>query len=107
MIVAHAASFAVGSGDAIRVFVTASSSTRAAHLADERGIGVPDAERALRDEDAARADYLKRFYGIEAELPSHYDLVVNTDMLSPQDAAAAVIAAATRMRSGAAVSTRG
>jgi cytidylate kinase len=94
VIVAHAASFAIGSGDATRVFVTASPSTRAERLAGERGIGAREAERVLRDEDAGRADYLKRFYGIDAELPSHYDLVVNTDALGVDGASRLVLEAA-------------
>lgn len=96
VIVAHAASFAVGRGDALRVFVTASQEVRAERLAGDRGLTAQDAQRALRDEDAGRADYLKRFYGVDQELPSHYDLVVNTDVLTPEDAAAAVVSAASR-----------
>jgi cytidylate kinase len=93
VIVAHAASFAVAAGEALRVFVTASPSTRAERLARERGVGQGDAEQAIRAEDAGRADYLKRFYGVEREVPTHYDLVVNTDALSPDAAAALVVAA--------------
>jgi CMP/dCMP kinase len=93
VIVAHAASFAVAPGEALRVFVTASQSTRGDRLARERNLGAGDAEQALRAEDAGRADYLKRFYGVERELPTHYDLVINTDAVSPV-AAAAVVAAA-------------
>jgi cytidylate kinase len=93
VIVAHAASFAVAPGEALRVFVTASTSSRADRLAGERKVGSGEAEQALRGEDAGRADYLKRFYGVERELPTHYDLVVNTDALSPADAAAVVVAA--------------
>lgn len=93
VIVAHAASFAVAPGEAMRVFVTASPSTRGDRLARERSLGAGDAEQALRAEDAGRADYLKRFYGVERELPTHYDLVINTDAVSPA-AAAAVVAAA-------------
>jgi cytidylate kinase len=87
VIVAHAASFAVAPGEALRVFVTASPSTRDDRLAGARDVGA---------EDAGRADYLKRFYGVERELPTHYDLVVNTDALSPAEAAAVVAAAARR-----------
>jgi hypothetical protein len=94
VIVAHAASFAVDAGAALRVFVTASPATRSERLADERRISAADARQALGNEDAGRADYLKRFYGIERELPTHYDLVVNTDALSPAAAAAVVAAAA-------------
>lgn len=93
VIVAHAASFAVAPGEAMRVFVTASSSTRSDRLARERNLGAGKAEEAVRAEDAGRADYLKRFYGVERELPTHYDLVVNTDALSPAAAAAVVTAA--------------
>ena len=93
VIVAHAASFAVAAGEALRVFVTASPPTRAERLARERNVSANDAEQALRTEDAGRADYLKRFYGVERELPTHYDLVVNTDALSPSAAAAVIVAA--------------
>jgi CMP/dCMP kinase len=93
VIVAHAASFAVAPGEAVRVFVTASPSTRGDRIARERNLGAGDAEQALRAEDAGRADYLKRFYGVEREQPTHYDLVINTDAVSPV-AAAAVVAAA-------------
>lgn len=93
VIVAHAASFAIAPAEALRVFVTASASTRVQRLARERGIAAGDAESTLRAEDAGRADYLKRFYGVEQELPSHYDVVVNTDVLEPVDAAAVVIEA--------------
>ena len=93
VIVAHAASFAVAPGEAMRVFVTASPSTRGDRLARERKLDAGDAEQALRAEDAGRADYLKRFYGVDRELPTHYDLVVNTDAVSPPAAAAAVVAA--------------
>ena len=94
VIVAHAASFAVAPGEALRVFITASPSTRGDRLARERELGAREAEQALRSEDAGRADYLKRFYGVERELPTHYDLVVNTDTLSLPAAAAVVAAAA-------------
>jgi hypothetical protein len=96
VIVAHAASFALEPGDALRVLITASPSVRSERLAGERGVSAGDAEKAIRDEDAGRADYLKRFYGVERELPTHYDLVVNTDALGPEAAAAVVVAAASR-----------
>jgi hypothetical protein len=30
---------------------------------------------------------LKRFYNVSEELPTHYDVVINTDKLAPVDAA--------------------
>jgi hypothetical protein len=44
---------------------------------------------------AARDDYLARFYGVDRELPTHYDLVVNTDVISPDRAADLLLLAAT------------
>ncbi len=44
--------------------------------------------------EANRADYIKRFYGIDQESPIHYDLVINTDRLSSGQAAELVLHAA-------------
>src|SRR5207244_4340566 len=83
VIVAHAASFAVGRGPAaLRVLVTASPDTRATRVADAEGLDQTRAARAVKESDAGRADYLKRFYDVREESPTHYDLVLNTDVLS-------------------------
>jgi uncharacterized protein len=95
VIVAHAASYVVEPGDAaLRVLVTASPSTRAGRLAAAGELDPAKASRAVRDSDAGRRDYLKRFYNIDEELPIHYDLVVNTDALSVELAAELVTRAA-------------
>jgi len=60
------------------VLVTASPETRVRRLVDDNGF---DEKKAIGASDAGRAEYLKRFYGIEEERPSHYDLVVNTDRI--------------------------
>jgi len=48
----------------------------------------------VKDSDAGRRDYLRRFYDVGEELPTHYDLVVNTDVLSVEQAAELVSQAA-------------
>jgi cytidylate kinase len=48
----------------------------------------------VKDSDAGRRDYLRRFYNVDKELPTHYDLVVNTDVLSVEQAAELVSRAA-------------
>jgi cytidylate kinase len=96
VIVAHAASMALaGTEDVLRVLVTASPETRARRLTEATQVDARQAAKAIRDEDAARDDYLARFYGVERELPTHYDLVVNTDLISPDRAAELVLLAAT------------
>jgi cytidylate kinase len=94
VIVAHAASFALAGRDVLRVLVTASSSTRAGRLARSRALDEREAARVVASDDVDRLDYLKRFYDVDRELPTDYDLVVNTDMLSAGDAADLIVAAA-------------
>ena len=93
VIVAHAASHVVAGGDALRVLVTASPDRRAKRLAEREGIDADDAQRKIRDADAGRRDYLKSFHGVEEEAPTHYDLVLNTDVLRIEEAARVVSSA--------------
>jgi cytidylate kinase len=96
VIVAHAASLALGGrADVLRVMLTASNKTRARRLAAARGLDEKGAERELKRSDASRADYLKRFYDVSSELPTHYDVVINTDKLEPGLAAELILQAAT------------
>ena len=37
---------------------------------------------------------VKRFYELDQELPTHYDLIVNTDALRPEQAVGLIVAAA-------------
>jgi cytidylate kinase len=96
VIVAHGASHVVsGHGEALRVLVTASPQTRAARIAELKGLDRARTTRELKEADAARRDYLSRFYEIDEEQPTHYDLVINTDRLSVEDAARLVVQAVT------------
>jgi cytidylate kinase len=97
VIVAHGASFAVGSGgQPLRVLITAPQETRAHRIGAAEGLTDSEAAKAIKKSDAGRADYLKRFYGVEEELPTHYDLVLNTEAL-PVEQAATLIADATKL----------
>jgi Cytidylate kinase-like family len=83
VIVAHAASLALGDRE-----------TRARRLAEARDIDEAEAKKVVARGDANRADYLKRFYGASAELTTHYDIVINTDRVTPEDAASLILSAA-------------
>jgi cytidylate kinase len=97
VIVSHAASIPLaGRPDLLRVLITASFELRAQRVAEGTGSKKADAEKRLKDSDGVRADYFLRFYRIERELPTHYDLVINTDLLKPEEATDIVIAAAQR-----------
>jgi len=85
VIVSHAASYALtGRDDVLRVLVTAPVETRVRRLAQAEGLEQKPAAKSIADNDAGRADYLKRFYGIGTESPTDYDLVVNTDRISAE-----------------------
>jgi hypothetical protein len=92
VIVAHAASIALaGRPGVLRVLVTAPPEVRARRVAANAGVDEAAATKLVRDSDRDRAAYLKRFYGLSTELPTHYDLVVNSEFLSPEEAAALVV----------------
>jgi cytidylate kinase len=83
VIVSHAASYALtGRDDVLRVLVTASPDTRAARAAEAGSLDEKKAAKAVAEDDAGRAAYLKSFYGVGGELPTHYDLALNSDSLS-------------------------
>jgi cytidylate kinase len=97
VIVSHAAGVPLaGRPDLLRVLITASFEPRAQRVAEATRSKKADAEQSVKDSDAGRADYFLRFYRIERELPTHYDLVVNTDALTAEEATDIVIAAAQR-----------
>ena len=96
VIVAHAASFALEPGPGtLRVLVTGSAAVRAKRIATSEGLEGAAAERTVKDSDAGRRDYLKRFYSVDSESPTDYDLIVNTDHVSVERGAEIVLRAAT------------
>jgi len=97
VIVSHAASYALEpSSWALRVFITSSPGTRAQRVGAAEELDEAQATRAIKDSDGGRRDYLKRFYSVDQEAPTDYDLVINTDLLSTEQAAAIVVHAVGR-----------
>jgi hypothetical protein len=96
VIVAHAASHSLAGQDKLlRVLITASSEVRLRRVAQAQALHESKAAREVKRSDAARAAYLEQFYEVERELPTHYDIVINTDTLTALQAAAIVVQAAT------------
>jgi len=95
VIVAHAASMALaGVNGVLRVLVTASAPTRAERLAAEQHMSAAKATAAIRASDKERQEYFRAFYRLTDELPTHYDLVINTDALTAQQAVDTIAAVA-------------
>ena len=94
VIVAHGAAVALaGKEGVLRILVTASKDARVERVA-AGGQSKGQAAKSVEDSDKSRADYFKRFYQLDHELPTHYDVVVNTDVLDVDHAAAAILALA-------------
>jgi len=75
---------------------TASTETRGRRLIEAQGITEEVAATTVATSDRDRGDYFRRFYGIAEEQPTHYDLVFNTDVLTPEHAADLIAYAAQR-----------
>ena len=87
VIVAHGASMALASDEGVlRVLVTASGDTRIRRLVATAGMKEAEATASVAESDRNRRDYFRRFYEVREELPTHYDLVINTDVITPERA---------------------
>ena len=92
VILAHGAGMHLAGCDGLlRVFVTASPDARANRVARESGLTEKVATRAIADSDRQRREYLRRFCEVRQELPTHYDLVINTDVLTRVQAAELIV----------------
>ena len=92
VLVAHAACYACADQpDVLRVSVTAPMSTRVSRVAAAQGISEKEAAKALRQSDTARASYLKKIHGVSRESPSDYDLMINTERLTPTAAVELIV----------------
>ena len=95
VIVAHGASIPLaGMSGVLRVFITASESVRADRIAEQDNLDQKQALSKIKDSDRERRRYFERIYEQREELPTHYDLVLSTDVLTTEQAAQIAVAAA-------------
>ncbi len=95
VIVAHGASLTLGDlRGVLRVLVTASPAVRSERLVREAKLDEQAAKKAVDESDHQRREYLQRFHNVRRELPTHYDLVINTDVLTVPLAAGLIASAA-------------
>jgi len=74
-------------GRTLRALVVAPRADRLARFAKARGLDAAGAERELEREETARENFVRHHFGVEADDPSLYDLVVNTGTLGDERAA--------------------
>ncbi|HXC52370.1 MAG TPA: cytidylate kinase-like family protein [Candidatus Limnocylindrales bacterium] len=95
VIAAHAASLALaGRSGVMRVLLTAPDDVRARRIATERGLSQEDAAEAIARGDSGRREYLRTFYEVDDESPTRYDVVLNTEVLTAEQAASIIVTVA-------------
>jgi cytidylate kinase len=72
---------------AFHVRLVGSETKRIEHLRDYKHLSLGAASLYLRDEDLGRKRYVKKYYATDIDDPLLYHLVINTDLLSYEEAA--------------------
>jgi len=99
VIVAHGATIPLSEmAGLLRVFVTASQSKRTNRHMAEASLDEKKAREDIVASDRQRTDYFRNFYNIDQELPTHYDIVLNTDHITPSVAADVVVRVAKKLK---------
>lgn len=78
---------------ALHVFLRADERTRVKAVMEREHIGEEDARRRVKHTDENRRAYIRQVYGHTWDLPSHYDLVVDTGRLGYEATVDAILAA--------------
>jgi len=87
-----------GEGLDIKIWLLASERTRAERIAKRDGISLQEALMAVREKDERTREIYKRAYGFSMDDLSPYDLIVDTDALSPGEVVDAIRAVIEAMR---------
>ncbi len=96
LIVGHAAQVILKDRhDTLRVLVTGSTQFRVRRVMSGMAVDEKTALKTVEKTDAERVDYFKRFYDTGYLSPWTYDLCINTDHMSPAQAADLIAHAAT------------
>ena len=78
--------------EALHLYVVASRAWRARLVVQRLGVDPSEVERLLDETDRQRDRYVKEHYGRVREDPTNYDLVLNSERLTIEGAAALVMA---------------
>ena len=84
--------------DALHVYVAAAKPWRVKLAVERLGVNPAEAEKAVDDTDRQRDQYVRTYYGRHRQDVVNYDMVVNTEKLGIDGAAALVVAEARRRK---------
>lgn len=93
VLVGRGAPFILSHEDTLRVLVVAPRELRIARYAEVKGIPLEEASAALALAEQRRGEFARRYFGVEQNDPSLYDLVVNSGSLGFEAATRVVLEA--------------
>jgi cytidylate kinase len=79
---------------ALRVFLNATETVRAARITGREGGETGTRQREIQVREASDARRYREIYGVDYHDPERYDLVLETDGATPEELAAAIVARA-------------
>lgn len=82
-----------GCPGALHIQLIASPSVRVRRIKERLGIDEAEALHLIEESDRGRSAYISSHYGEDWRDPAHYDLVIRTDTLSLEEAAALILKA--------------
>ena len=93
ILVGRGANFVLhGEKGGLHVRIVASDELRIERLRRRWDLSLSDALRRMRETDAERSTFVRHHFKHDIEDPRFYDLILNTDFLSPQQVVAAILA---------------
>jgi cytidylate kinase len=84
--------------DALHVYIVAARAWRLKFAVERLGVNPADVEKVVDETDRQRDQYVRTYYGRHRQDVVNYDLVVNTEKLGMDGAAALVVAEASRRK---------
>ena len=94
VVVGRAANFIIGPNRGLHVRIVASPTTRIRNLVDLEKMSESDARREIDKADHERAEFVKKLVHKSIDDPQYYDLVINSDWISIEQAVSLIANAA-------------
>ena len=93
ILVGRGTNIIVGHQKGVHLRIIGSKTQRAKNLSKEMGIPQGEAQQLIEKSDNDRNHFIKKSFGVDINDPSYYDLIINTDYLSIDDAVDLIFAA--------------
>jgi cytidylate kinase len=77
--------------DAFHIFIVAPLPVRIKRVMDSQKLEEKEAKQQISRYDSSRHEFIKRYFKAELEDPIYYNLVINTEHISYEDATSIII----------------